>query len=82
MTLPGSVFVKMSAGSIGIRMLGELAPDWGETEARFYRHLAPIHDRAPAARTAPGSESDRSLRGGASGYDLLALPVPRHPAST
>ncbi|MFN8225569.1 MAG: aminoglycoside phosphotransferase family protein [Mycobacterium sp.] len=44
--VPGSVFVKMSAGSIGIRMLGELA-GLGETEARFYRHLAPdLGDRA------------------------------------
>ena len=38
--VPGSVFVKMSAGSLGIRMLGELA-GLGETEALFYRHLAP-----------------------------------------
>jgi hypothetical protein len=37
---PASVFVKMSAGSAGIRMLGELA-GLGETEAMFYRHLAP-----------------------------------------
>lgn len=38
--VPESVFVKMSAGSAGIRMLGELA-GLGETEARFYRELAP-----------------------------------------
>ncbi len=38
--VPQSVFVKMSAGSAGIRMLGELA-GLGETEARFYRELAP-----------------------------------------
>ena len=38
--VPESVFVKMSAGSAGIRMLGELA-GLGETEANFYRHLAP-----------------------------------------
>ena len=38
--VPESVFVKMSAGTAGIRMLGELA-GLGETEARFYRELAP-----------------------------------------
>ncbi|WP_445165854.1 phosphotransferase family protein [Mycolicibacterium sp. Dal123E01] len=38
--LPPSVFVKMSAAAAGIRMLGELA-GLGETEARFYRELAP-----------------------------------------
>lgn len=38
--VPASVFVKMSADSAGIRMLGELA-GLGETEARFYRELAP-----------------------------------------
>jgi aminoglycoside phosphotransferase (APT) family kinase protein len=38
--LPPSVFVKMSAASAGIRMLGELA-GLGETETRFYRELAP-----------------------------------------
>ena len=37
--VPESVFVKMSAASAGIRMLGELA-GLGETEAKFYRHLA------------------------------------------
>jgi Ecdysteroid kinase-like family len=37
--VPDSVFVKMSAGSAGIRMLGELA-GLGETEANFYQHLA------------------------------------------
>ena len=37
--LPPSVFVKMSAAGVGIRMLGELA-GLGETEARFYRELA------------------------------------------
>lgn len=35
-----SVFVKMSAAAVGIRLLGELA-GLGETEANFYRHLAP-----------------------------------------
>lgn len=38
--VPESVFVKMSADTAGIRMLGELA-GLGETEARFYRELAP-----------------------------------------
>ena len=38
--VPDSVFVKMSARTAGIRMLGELA-GLGETEARFYRELAP-----------------------------------------
>lgn len=38
--VPDSVFVKMSADTAGIRMLGELA-SLGETEARFYRELAP-----------------------------------------
>ena len=38
--VPASVFVKMSAATAGIRMLGELA-GLGETEARFYRELAP-----------------------------------------
>lgn len=38
--VPESVFVKMSAGTAGIRMLGELA-GLGETETRFYRELAP-----------------------------------------
>lgn len=38
--VPSSVFVKMSAQSAGIRMLGELA-GLGETEVRFYRELAP-----------------------------------------
>ena len=38
--LPPSVFVKMPAAGAGIRMLGELA-GLGETEARFYRELAP-----------------------------------------
>ncbi len=37
--VPESVFVKMSAASAGIRMLGELA-GLGETEANFYRYLA------------------------------------------
>ncbi|HEX5142657.1 MAG TPA: phosphotransferase [Mycobacterium sp.] len=44
--MPDSVFIKMSAGSAAIRMLGELA-GLGETEAQFYRHLAPdLGDRA------------------------------------
>jgi aminoglycoside phosphotransferase (APT) family kinase protein len=38
--VPATVFVKMSAATAGIRMLGELA-GLGETEARFYRELAP-----------------------------------------
>ncbi|MCX2930919.1 phosphotransferase [Mycobacterium sp. CVI_P3] len=38
--VPSSVFVKMSAATAGIRMLGELA-GLGETESRFYRELAP-----------------------------------------
>jgi hypothetical protein len=38
--VPASVFVKMSAATAGIRMLGELAA-LGETEVRFYRELAP-----------------------------------------
>jgi hypothetical protein len=37
--LPGTVFVKVSAATAATRMLGELAR-LGETEARFYRHLA------------------------------------------
>lgn len=41
--VPESVFVKMSAASAGIRMLGELA-GLGETEAKFYRDLAPELD--------------------------------------
>ncbi|WP_431231383.1 phosphotransferase family protein [Mycolicibacterium psychrotolerans] len=38
--VPESVFVKMTAATAAIRMLGELA-GLGETEARFYRELAP-----------------------------------------
>jgi Ser/Thr protein kinase RdoA (MazF antagonist) len=38
--VPESVFVKMSAATAAIRMLGELAR-LGETEARFYQQLAP-----------------------------------------
>lgn len=37
---PGSVFVKMSAGALGIRLIGELGR-LAQTEVRFYRHLAP-----------------------------------------
>ena len=37
---PESVFVKMSAGTAAIRMLGELV-NLGENEARFYSQLAP-----------------------------------------
>jgi len=44
--VPDSVFVKMSAGSAGIRMLGELA-GLGETEAMFYKHLARQLDGCP-----------------------------------
>ena len=46
---PDSVFVKMSAAGAGIRMLGELA-GLGETEARFYRNLAPdLSDGLPTS---------------------------------
>jgi len=38
--VPESVFVKLSAATAATRMLGELAR-LGETEARFYRRLAP-----------------------------------------
>jgi aminoglycoside phosphotransferase (APT) family kinase protein len=38
--VPRSIFVKTSAGSAANRMLGELAR-LGETEARFYKELAP-----------------------------------------
>lgn len=38
--VPASVFVKMSARTAAIRMLGELA-NLGENEARFYSDLAP-----------------------------------------
>lgn len=38
--VPESVFAKVSASTAEIRMLGELAR-LGETEVRFYRHLAP-----------------------------------------
>ena len=38
--VPESVFVKMSAETAAIRMLGELA-NLGENEARFYSDLAP-----------------------------------------
>jgi hypothetical protein len=38
--VPDSVFVKLSAATAATRMLGELAR-LGETEARFYRELAP-----------------------------------------
>jgi Ser/Thr protein kinase RdoA (MazF antagonist) len=38
--VPDSVFVKLSAATAATRMLGELAR-LGETEARFYRQLAP-----------------------------------------
>lgn len=41
--VPESVFVKMSATTVGIRILGELA-GLGQTEANFYRHLAPELD--------------------------------------
>lgn len=45
--VPDSVFVKMSAASAGVRMLGELA-GLGETEARFYSELAPeLHTGVP-----------------------------------
>jgi Ser/Thr protein kinase RdoA (MazF antagonist) len=39
--VPASVFVKLSAATAATRMLGELAR-LGETEARFYRQLAPL----------------------------------------
>jgi hypothetical protein len=38
--VPESVFVKLPAAAAGTRMLGELAR-LGETEARFYKQLAP-----------------------------------------
>jgi hypothetical protein len=38
--VPDSVFVKLSAATAATRMLGELAK-LGETEARFYKQLAP-----------------------------------------
>ena len=38
--VPASVFVKLSAATAATRMLGELAR-LGQTEARFYRELAP-----------------------------------------
>ena len=41
--IPGSVFVKMSAATAATRMLGELAR-LGESEARFYKQLAPELD--------------------------------------
>ena len=41
--VPGSVFVKMSAATAATRMLGELAR-LGESEARFYKQLAPQLD--------------------------------------
>ncbi|MGY4708853.1 phosphotransferase family protein [Mycolicibacterium sp. CBM1] len=54
--VPASVFVKMSAARAGIRMLGELAA-LGETEARFYRELAP--DLPGGVPRAYGSAFDR-----------------------
>ena len=45
--VPGSVFVKMSAATAATRMLGELAR-LGESEARFYKQLAPeLDSRVP-----------------------------------
>lgn len=44
--VPQSVFVKMSAESAGVRMLGELA-NLGENEARFYSQLAPALTGVP-----------------------------------
>lgn len=53
--VPGSVFVKMSAGSIGIRMLGELA-GLGRPRRASTATWHPIWAIAPCrARTAPGS---------------------------
>jgi Ser/Thr protein kinase RdoA (MazF antagonist) len=47
--VPASVFVKLSAATAATRMLGELAR-LGETEARFYRQLAPrLGDGIPAS---------------------------------
>ena len=46
--VPESVFVKMSAESAAIRMLGELA-NLGENEARFYSQLAPELSGVPTA---------------------------------
>jgi hypothetical protein len=53
--VPESVFVKLSAAAAGTRMLGELAR-LGETEARFYKQLAPeVGDGIPRCH---GSEFD------------------------
>lgn len=53
--VPASVFVKLSAATAATRMLGELAR-LGETEARFYRELAPaLGDGIPRSY---GSEFD------------------------
>jgi len=46
--VPESVFVKMSAETAAIRMLGELA-NLGEGESRFYSDLAPELSRVPKA---------------------------------
>ncbi len=53
--VPESVFVKLSAATAATRMLGELA-QLGETEARFYKQLAPaLGDGIPRSY---GSEFD------------------------
>jgi Ser/Thr protein kinase RdoA (MazF antagonist) len=53
--VPESVFVKLSAATAATRMLGELA-ELGETEARFYKQLAPaLGDGIPRSF---GSEFD------------------------
>jgi hypothetical protein len=50
--VPESVFVKLSAATATTRMLGELAR-LGETEARFYRQLAPeLGDGVPVSHGA------------------------------
>lgn len=53
--VPSSVFVKMTAATAAIRMLGELA-GLGETEARFYRELA--SELGPAIPQSYGSAFD------------------------
>ncbi len=53
--VPDSVFVKMSAATAATRMLGELAR-LGETEARFYKQLAP--ELGPVVPRSYGSEFD------------------------
>jgi hypothetical protein len=80
--VPESVFVKLPAAAAGTRMLGELAR-LGETEARFYKQLAPeLGDGIPRCH---GSEFDpltRPLRHRAGGHDDVTMRIPRHTASS